>query len=214
MRAYSRFDTFLIETDQALRTVFGAPPRPQRTNPAAGVESGDHALPASARRLSGRLLRVDHAGEMSAQGLYRGQALTACNAATRAQMQQSAAEENDHLAWCDERIRALGSHRSALGPFWYFGSYALGAIAGLAGDRWSLGFVNETEQQVVEHLDDHLQRLPAGDKQSQAILKQMKIDEAHHAHVALNAGAQALPRPIRRLMRLTSKVMTRTAYWL
>jgi 3-demethoxyubiquinol 3-hydroxylase len=213
MRAYSLLDKFLIEADEALRTIYGASPTPQRPNPALKMPEGDHALPAEARRLAGRLLRVDHAGEVAAQGLYRGQALTARDANTRERMQHSAVEENDHLAWCDDRLAELGSHRSRLGPFWYLGSYVLGAVAGLAGDRWSLGFVNETEQQVVEHIDDHLQRLPTGDIKSRAVLVQMKIDEAHHAAVAQSAGGQILPRPIRRLMRLAAKFMTRTAYW-
>lgn len=213
MHAYSLLDRFLIETDQALHTIYGAPPAPQRPNPAAMVAVGDYALPSQARRLAGRLLRVDHAGEVSAQGLYRGQALTARDAATREQMQRSADDENDHLAWCDDRLAELGSRRSRLGPLWYLGAYALGAIAGLAGDRWSLSFVSETERQVVEHIDNHLQRLPAGDKRSHAVLAQMKIDEAHHADVAENAGGQVLPRPIKRFMRLTSKLMTGTAYW-
>ncbi len=214
MRTYSLLDKFFIEADKALRTVYGAPPTPQRPNPALKVPEGNHDLPAEARRLAGRLLRVDHAGEVAAQGLYRGQALTARNTNTRERMQHSADEENDHLAWCSDRLVELGSHRSRLGPFWYLGSYVLGAVAGLAGDRWSLGFVNEAEQQVVQHIDDHLKRLPAGDIKSRAVLAQMKIDEAQHAAVAQSAGGQLLPQPIRRLMRLTAKFMTRTAYWI
>ncbi len=213
MRTYSLLDRFLIEVDQALRTVYGAPPAAARLNPAEAVETAQDALPAPARRLSGRLLRVNHAGEVSAQGLYQGQALTARSPSIRDQMRRSAKEENDHLAWCNQRLAELGSHKSFLGPLWYLGSYALGAAAGLAGDRWSLGFVTETERQVVRHLEEHMQRLPAGDKKSQAILAQMKIDEAHHAHAATSAGAKALPGQIKRLMTLMSKVMTRTAYW-
>lgn len=214
MRVYSLLDRFLIEVDQALRTVYGAPPLARRTNPAEATDVGKNTLPAPARRLSGRLLRVNHAGEVSAQGLYQGQALTARNASVRDQMRRSADEENDHLAWCDQRLAELGSSRSWFGPFWYLGSYALGAAAGLAGDRWSLGFVTETERQVVKHLEDHMQRLPAGDRESHAILEQMKIDETHHAHTAISAGAEELPMPFKRLMTLMSKVMTRTAYWI
>lgn len=214
MRTYSLLDRLLIEADQALRTVYGAPPAAQRPSPAEPIEAREDLLPRAARRLSGRLLRVDHAGEISAQGLYHGQSLTARDPNVRDRMRHSAQEENDHLAWCDQRIAALESHKSWLNPLWYMGSYALGAVAGLAGDRWSLGFVNETEQQVVKHLEDHLQRLPAGDAKSQAVLAQMKIDEAHHADAAMTAGAQQLPGPFKRLMSLTSKVMTRTAYWI
>jgi ubiquinone biosynthesis monooxygenase Coq7 len=211
MRRYSWADKLLIEADQALSTVYGTQ-RARRSNP---MEiAGNEALPPSARRLSGRLLRVDHAGEVAAQGLYQGQALTARDAKVRQRMRHSAEEENDHLAWCHERILELGGRRSLFGPFWYLGSYALGAAAGLAGDRWSLGFVSETERQVVRHLDDHLQRLPAGDRRSQAILAQMKVDEAQHAKTATLAGGQELPGAFRQAMALMSTVMTRTAYWL
>ncbi len=213
MRTYSTLDRLFIEVDRAMCTVFGNPPTVQRSSPAADIDLNEDALPPAARRVSARLLRVDHAGEVSAQGLYQGQALTARNPRVREQMQHSAREENDHLAWCDGRIRELGGRRSRLNPLWYLGSYTLGAVAGLAGDRWSLGFVSETERQVVRHLDEHLQRVPAGDKKSQAILEQMKIDEAHHAHAALSAGGEELPAPVQRLMTMMSKVMTRTAYW-
>ena len=211
MRAYSLFDRVLIETDQALRTIYGEAPPSQRPSPAEPIE-GD-ILPRAAQRLSRRLLRVDHAGEVSAQGLYRGQALMARDPSVRDRMRHSAEEENDHLAWCEQRITELGSHRSLLGPIWYLGSYVLGATVGLAGDRWSLGFVNETERQVVKHLDDHMQRVAAGDKKSQAVLAHMKIDEAQHADAAVSAGAYELPSAIKGMMSLMSKVMTRTAFW-
>lgn len=213
MRNYSWTDKFLIEVDQALRTVHGTQ-QTRRPNPAEIAGANVDALPLSARRLSRRLLRVDHAGEVAAQGLYQGQALTARDAKVRERMRHSAEEENDHLAWTYERIRQLGGRRSLFGPFWYLGSYALGAAAGLAGDRWSLGFVSETERQVVRHLDDHLQRLPAGDRQSHAILAQMRIDEGRHAQAATHAGGQELPGAFKRMMTLMSKAMTRTAYWL
>ena len=129
-------------------------------------------------------------------------------------MNKSAAEENDHLVWCDQRLQDLGGHKSYLGPFWYVGSFAIGAFAGLVGDRWSLGFVKETEHQVVNHLENHLQQLSKTDYVSQAILEQMKTDELHHAHVASSAGAAELPIPVKRLMTLVSKVMTNTAYWI
>jgi ubiquinone biosynthesis monooxygenase Coq7 len=159
-------------------------------------------------------MRGNHAGEVAAQGLYQGQALTARLDSVRQQMERAALEENDHLAWCESRAKELGAHVSYLNPLWYGGSVAIGALAGLAGDKWSLGFVVETERQVVRHLDDHLARLPAQDAKSRAILEQMRQDEGHHATVALEAGGAALPEPIKRLMGLASQVMTRTAYYL
>jgi ubiquinone biosynthesis monooxygenase Coq7 len=199
--------------DQALRAVHTRPPTTGRPYPADAVTPAQ-PLSEAERRLSGRLLRVDHAGEVAAQGLYQGQALTAHEPKVRERMQRSAEEENDHLAWCDRRIETLGSYTSHLGPLWYLGSYTIGALAGLAGDRWSLGFVRETERQVIRHLDEHLGRLPPQDQESRAILEQMKVDEAHHAYVAERAGAVELPAPVRGLMRLVSKVMTTTAYWI
>jgi ubiquinone biosynthesis monooxygenase Coq7 len=159
-------------------------------------------------------MRVNHAGEIAAQGLYQGQALTARRSDVQERMRRSAMEENDHLAWCKERIEALGSRPSLLGPFWYWGSFAIGALAGAAGDKWSLGFVRETERQVVAHLKEHLQRLPEADASSRAVLEQMKADEAHHGQLAGQAGAAELPLPVQRLMGLASKVMTKTAYWI
>ncbi len=213
MRHYTPLDWLLIGADQALRTVHARPATTGRPNPAEAV-TGAEPLSEAERRLSGRLLRVDHAGEVAAQGLYQGQALSARDPKVRSRMQRSAEEENDHLAWCDRRIEALGTHTSYLGPFWYLGSYTIGALAGLAGDKWSLGFVRETERQVIRHLDEHLHRLPPQDQESRAILEQMKVDEARHAQVAEQAGAVELPAPVRGLMRLTSKVMTATAYWI
>ncbi len=213
MRHYSFLDHLLMEANKALQTVHARPSGTMRGNPASMVTT-QQRLSKRDRAHAGRLMRINHAGEVAAQGLYQGQALTARDPRIRTQMQRSAAEENDHLAWCDLRIEELGTHRSYLGPFWYFGSFGIGAIAGLAGDRWSLGFVRETERQVVEHLNDHLDRLPANDKKSRAILKQMQIDEEHHSHVAEHAGAVELPRPIRGAMKLVSKIMTRAAYWI
>ncbi len=158
------------------------------------------------------LMRVNHAGEIAAQGLYQGQAATARLEQVRESMERAAEEENDHLAWCEERLAELGSRPSILNPVWYAGAFTIGAAAGLIGDRWSLGFVAETERQVVRHLDDHLDRLPEGDSRSRAILAQMKIDEQHHGAVAENAGGAALPRPVRHLMGIVSRVMTRGAY--
>ena len=213
MRHYSLLDRLLMEVDQSLRTVYGRPPVTARANPSDAIEEAELSDPE--RELAGRLMRINHAGEVSAQGLYQGQALTAKREDIRDQMQRSAMEENDHLAWCEQRIAELGTHKSQLSPFWYWGSFSLGAIAGAIGDKWSLGFVTETEHQVVRHLEDHLQRLPEQDDKSRAVLEQMKEDEAHHAHVALEAGGAELPTPIKKLlMPLLSKVMTKTTYWI
>lgn len=211
-RDYTSFDRLLMQLDKAVRTVFGSPSVTERPNPADAQP--DTELSADERHLVTGLMRVNHAGEVSAQALYQGQALTAKLAEVRGRMDQAAMEENDHLAWCQQRLTELGSHTSVLNPLWYAGSFAIGALAGLAGDKWSLGFVVETEKQVVHHLEGHLERLPAQDHKSRAILEQMKDDEAHHATTALQAGSAELPLPVKQLMRLTSKVMTNTAYFL
>jgi ubiquinone biosynthesis monooxygenase Coq7 len=184
----------------------------RRPNP-AGSLTETVAIPAERRHVVG-LMRINHAGEVAAQALYAGQALTAKEAATQASMVEAAQEETDHLAWCSERIDELGGRKSVLNPVWYAGSFAIGALAGLAGDKVSLGFVAETEKQVGKHLESHLRDLPQGDARTRAIIEQMRVDEAHHGQSAAKAGANELPPPIRALMKLTSKVMTRTAYWL
>lgn len=212
MREYTLFDRFLIGMDQALQTVHAPPRTTERENPAEDIPDADD-LPAIDRDLAGRLMRINHAGEIAAQGLYQGQALTARDPQVKQQMQRSSEEENDHLAWCEQRIQELDGHKSRLGPFWYLGSYAIGATAGLLGDKWSLGFVRETENQVVEHIDGHMNRLSEQDLRSRAILEQMRVDEARHAYKASLAGAANLPSPVRGLMRLASRVMTGTAYW-
>lgn len=211
-RHYSLFDRLLGQLDQAVRTVAGPMPRTDRPNPAA--DAPETPLAEDERALAGRLMRINHAGEVAAQALYQSQALTARQPRLREAMQQAAREENDHLAWTEERIRELGTHTSYLGPFWYAGSFAIGALAGLAGDRWNLGFVAETEHQVVRHLDEHLSRLPDHDTRSRRILEQMRDDELHHATQAIEAGAHRLPEPVKLAMQLTSKIMTRTAYWI
>ncbi len=210
MRRYSMADRMLMALDQALRTVHAPPPTTGRPYPAEGIPEAD--LTPTERDRSARLMRVDHAGEVAAQGLYQGQALFARDERVKQRMLESSEEEYDHLAWCERRLDELGSRTSHLGPFWYTGSYAIGALASAAGDRWSLGFVKETEKQVVAHLEDHLRRLPPRDARSRAILEQMKIDEGHHAYKAHLAGAADLPGPVKALMRITSKVMTATAY--
>jgi ubiquinone biosynthesis monooxygenase Coq7 len=211
-RQFSGLDKFISGLDQALHTVFGPTPRAERTNPATNAPA--HDLDDRQRDLATRLMRINHAGEVSAQALYQGQAATARLPVVREKMEQAAQEENDHLAWTAERIGELGGHTSWLNPLWYAGSFTIGAIAGIAGDKWSLGFVAETEHQVVRHLDDHLSRLPQEDRKSRVILEQMRVDEAHHATTAIEAGAAELPAPVRQLMGLTSKIMTRTAYWI
>jgi len=198
--------------DQALRTVFGKPQVTERTPPDTDLQQSELSKE-EARHVAG-LMRINHAGEVCAQALYQGQALTAKLPNVREKMERAAQEENDHLAWCENRLKELGDHTSYLNPFWYGGSFAIGALAGLAGDKWSLGFVVETERQVVKHLDSHLQQIPAQDEKSRAILEQMKIDEGHHATVALQAGGAELPTPVKKLMQTTSKLMTRTTYWL
>ncbi len=210
MRHLSSADRLCLGIDTALRTIFGAAPTTDRPDPAQTFDETD--LSDSERRHIAGLMRVNHTGEVCAQALYQGQAVTARLEQVRDKMEQAAIEENDHLAWCDTRLRQLDSRTSLLNPFWYGGSFAIGALAGLAGDRWSLGFVAETEDQVVRHLDDHLQQLPEGDQKSRAVLETMRDDEARHATAALEAGGAPLPAPIRGLMGLMSKVMTKTAY--
>lgn len=210
-RHYTPVDTLLMNLDQAVRTLFGAPLTTGRANPAAATPPAE--LTPTDQRQSGRLMRVNHTGEVCAQALYQGQALTARETAVRDNLKQAAAEENDHLAWCQARLRELDSHPSVLNPLFYTGAFALGALAGSVGDRWNLGFLAETEQQVVEHLHGHLTQLPSADVASRAIVSQMKEDEAHHAASAMAAGAARLPFPARWLMRGAARIMTGTTYW-
>jgi 3-demethoxyubiquinol 3-hydroxylase len=175
---------------------------------------GELVLEEAERRESARLMRVNHAGEIAAQALYRGQALTARNAQAAAAMSEAAAEELDHLAWCEQRIAELGGQVSVLNPLWYAGSFLIGSLAGVLGDRTSLGFLSETERQVESHLQDHLNRLPPADKRSRAIVEQMKHDEIGHGAKAETLGAAGLPGWVKEAMRLTSRLMTRGSYWL
>ncbi len=212
MNRFNKLDNIIIYFDKGLRTLWGEPVGTIRPDPAQLFEEVE--LTTVEQQLSARLMRVDHAGEVAAQALYQGQALTARRIDIRDQLQQSAIEENDHLRWCQNRIRELNSHTSWLNPIWYPGSLLIGAVAGLVGDKWSLGFLAETERQVVKHIENHLQQLPASDHKSRAILKQMQIDEAHHASIAIKAGAVALPKPIKWLMAKTAKIMTKTSFWI
>jgi 3-demethoxyubiquinol 3-hydroxylase len=203
-------DALLTLAGRALRAV-AAPATAQRPSPAKSAPSAD-LDPAQQRHAAG-LMRVNHAGEVAAQALYHGQAAFAKSPATRDWLLQAAREEGDHLAWCEQRLQELGSRPSLLGPLWYAGSFAIGAAAAIAGDRLSLGFVAETERQVEQHIDDHLQRLPPQDSRSRAILETMRSDEVAHGRRALDAGGVELPGPAKAAMHATSRVMTFTSYW-
>jgi 3-demethoxyubiquinol 3-hydroxylase len=210
-RHYTPIDRLIGSVDQALRTLLSGNSA-ARPYPAEGI--GETVEQPGQRRRAAALMRVNHSGEVAAQALYQGQAAVAANPATRAALTEAAREETDHLAWCATRIHELGGRTSLLNPLWYAGSFAIGALAGLAGDRTSLGFVAETERQVVEHLEGHLHRLPPTDARTRAIVQQMSADEARHGHNALSAGGAELPAFARAMMKATARIMTRTAYWL
>ena len=209
-RTYSPIDRILIGLDQALKRPGNSKAVANRDNPAGSISETD--LDESQRQHVAGLMRINHTGEVCAQALYAGQAAGARTVEVRDKMKQAADEEQDHLAWCAERLDELDSHPSRLDWFWYSGSYALGLVAGFAGDKWSLGFLKETENQVEAHLQEHIGRLPEADQRSQAILEQMKIDEASHAAMAEEAGARPLPESIRKLMKLTADTMKAIAY--
>ncbi|HEC30005.1 MAG TPA: 2-polyprenyl-3-methyl-6-methoxy-1,4-benzoquinone monooxygenase [Gammaproteobacteria bacterium] len=209
-RRYNPIDRLINNLDQAIHTLFGKPDISERPYPAINIEESE--MDASKISHVSGLMRINHTGEVCAQALYQGQAMTARLTHVRENMERAALEENDHLDWCNNRLQELGGHTSYLNPLWYLGSFTLGATAGLVGDKWSLGFVAETEKQVVKHLENHLQKIPENDQRSRAILEQMKIDEERHGTMALNAGGMELPEPVKKLMGLTSKVMTTLAY--
>jgi ubiquinone biosynthesis monooxygenase Coq7 len=211
MRQLSFIDSLLCVADNSLRTLAGGYQTTRRPTPARDLPEAD--MSTEEKRHVAGLMRINHCGEVCAQALYQGQALTARLPEVREKMEQAAREENDHLDWCYQRLVELDTHVSYLNPLWYAGSFTLGAIAGAIGDRWSLGFVVETERQVVKHLEHHIQQLPEQDVRSRAILEVMKEDELHHATTALNAGGAELPWVIKGAMRLMSKVMTRTVYY-
>ena len=206
----TRTDALLAAADTALRTLFATPraskPAPQADTPATELNEAD-------KRLSAALMRVNHVGEVCAQALYTAQALTTPNPALRAHFMQACDEETDHLAWTKQRLDELGSHTSVLNPLWYAGAFGIGLLAGRMGNAISLGFVVETERQVEAHLLSHLDRLPAGDTASRAIVTQMAADEVQHAVEAQKAGALELPAPVKGLMRAAAKVMTTTAHY-
>lgn len=203
-------DRLIVEFDQGLRTLFGQPKITERPDPAAATPDCD--LEESQRDHVGRLMRINHTGEVCAQALYQGQALTARTPEVRDALARSAEEENDHLDWCERRIDQLGGRKSLLNPFWYVGSLTIGALAGVAGDRWSLGFVHETERQVEGHLDEHLAQLPPEDEKSRKVLEQMRDDEIEHGSKAMALGGTELPDLIKKTMKLTAKMMTTAVY--
>jgi ubiquinone biosynthesis monooxygenase Coq7 len=213
MRQLKLLERFLCEVDTALRTIFVPKQRvSQRPNPAE--MQPEQAMTMQEKRHAAGLMRVNHAGEVCAQALYQGQAATARLTEIKQKMTQAAEEEVDHLAWCEARLRELDSRPSTLNFIWYSGSYMLGALAGLAGDRWSLGFVAETERQVAAHLQNHLKNLPKQDLKTKAILVRMQDDETQHAETAIAAGAAELPVLIKQVMSGTSKLLTWGSYYI
>ena len=210
-RQLSRADNLIHQFDTVLRTLVPGAAQPSRPSPAT-EDIQDEPLDAEQRQHAAGLMRINHTGEVCAQALYQGQGLTAKLPEVRGQMEEAAQEEVDHLAWCDARLQELDGRTSLLNPFFYVTSFGLGAVAGAVGDRVSLGFVAATEEQVGRHLDEHLEKLPRGDRRSRAILHQMAIDEAHHAHQALEAGGARFPAPVKAGMTLMSKVMTESVY--
>jgi len=211
VRNYSLIDQVCLKTDQFLRVLGGAQSPSIRPNPAEAMEA-PRLSKAEEKHVAG-LMRVNYAGEVCAQALYQGQALMSTNMNIRYQLEKAGLEEEDHLYWCQSRLQELNSHVSLLNPFWYAGSFLLGAIAGKWGDAWSLGFLEETEKQVVIHLEDHLQKLPSNDHKTRKILETMRDEEAQHAETAHHAGAKTLPGFIKTAMRFSAKIMTKTAYW-
>jgi ubiquinone biosynthesis monooxygenase Coq7 len=204
-------DRLIVSFDRGLRTLFG-PAASAREVPGAGLP--ETQMNEGQRQHAAALMRVNHTGEVCAQALYQGQALTARSSDARAALERAAQEETEHLAWTGRRIEELGGRKSVLNPLWYAGSFAMGAASGLLGDRWNLGFLAETERQVVEHLDGHLKELPPDDAKSRAVVEEMRLDEARHATTAYQHGAADLPLPVRGLMRVASKLMTKTTYWI
>jgi ubiquinone biosynthesis monooxygenase Coq7 len=204
------FDKLIIEFDKVVRTIHGEVAQP-RTTPLA-KDVSHQVLTDAERKHAAGLMRVNHVGEVCAQALYQAQRLTSSSSEMKKKLAHAAIEEEDHLHWCSQRLQELNSRPSLLNPVWYSGAFALGVIAGLAGDAWSLGFVAETEKQVELHLETHLETLPKQDLASRAIVDQMRIDEIAHGQAAKNAGGANLPEPIQKIMQAISKVMTTTAY--
>ncbi len=212
VRKLTPVDRLLASANNALRTV--AAPAGDATRPYPAEDIVESDLSEAERRHAAGLMRVNHSGEVAAQALYQGHAAVARDRSIEAQIHEAAVEEFDHLAWCERRLAELGETPSKLAPAWYTGSFLIGAASGLLGDRWSLGFIAETEKQVCEHLDSHLDGLPQSDEKSRAVVKQMRDEEEEHGDHARAAGAAELPSPVKGLMRLTARVMTRSAYWI
>ena len=204
-------DQIISEIDKGIKFSLDNYQKENRRYPASNIQEDD--LNEFDRNNSANLMRVNHSGEVAAQGLYRGQALTARLEGTREKMDHAALEELDHLSWCNKRLEELNDKPSLLNPLWYGLSFGMGAIAGAAGDKWSLGFVHETEEQVVIHLEEHLEKLSNKDKKTIAILEQMRIDEAQHSEEALESGAEILPEGVKKIMSLIAKVMTKSSYY-
>ncbi len=202
-------DRFIVEFDKGLRTLFS---QAHSVRPYPDAEVMEASMSEEEKKQSAALMRVNHSGEICAQALYQGQALTARDPEVQQKLQHAAQEETEHLAWTAHRVQELGGHLSALNPFWYTGSLAIGAFAGLLGDKWNLGFLSETEQQVGGHLQSHLSKLPVQDEKSRAIVAQMYTDEIGHADMAVELGGVELPKPVQMLMKLNGKVMTGAAY--
>jgi ubiquinone biosynthesis monooxygenase Coq7 len=212
-RRFDLADRLMGEIDNIIK-ILTVSARPRREIPQVAAATPLAPLAPAERESSVRLMRVNHSGEVAAQALYQGQSLTARDAAVRAAMREAAAEEVDHLAWCEQRLKELQGRTSILNPLWYLGSFALGACAGALGDRNSLGFIAETEKQVESHLRDHLERLSPQDSRSRAILEQMTLDEMRHGAKAASLGGKPLPFPVVMAMRATSRLMTRGSYWI
>jgi ubiquinone biosynthesis monooxygenase Coq7 len=211
-RHYRFLDKLCLGIDQAVRALQNTAKTSGQAYP--GKKIAEAELSDKQRKHSAGLMRINHAGEICAQALYHGQGVVSRSREVQVKMQLAAIEEGDHLMWCKQRLEELGSHTSYLNPLWYTGSFCIGMIAGVVGDQWSLGFVAETERQVIKHLDHHLKTLPAQDERSYQILKQMQTDEAQHRDEAIALGAKDLPNWIKMTMAFTSKVMVKSAYWI
>jgi ubiquinone biosynthesis monooxygenase Coq7 len=210
-RHYTFLDRLCLGVDQAVRALAGTVKTSGAVYPGKNIK--DPSLNEEQRKHAAALMRINHAGEICAQALYHGQGVVSRSQEVQEKMHLAAMEEGDHLAWCQQRLDELGSHASYLNPLWYAGSFCIGMAAGMIGDKWSLGFVAETERQVITHLQNHLNILPAADERSYAILQKMETDEAKHRDEAVKLGAKELPWTIQKTMGFISKVMVRTAYW-
>ncbi|MCZ6501762.1 MAG: 2-polyprenyl-3-methyl-6-methoxy-1,4-benzoquinone monooxygenase [Gammaproteobacteria bacterium] len=211
MPSLSPIDQLITHVDTFIKTTTGSIGHRDRPSPAETMPETE--LSAEERAYSARLMRINHCGEVCAQALYHGQALTARDTRTSSVMQRAAAEESDHLAWCEQRIQELDSHVSFLNPIWYAASFSMGALTGLLGDKINLGFIAATEQEVCRHLDEHLEKLPPHDEKSRAVLRQMRVDESRHATTAMEHGGTQYPESVKSIMRQVSKLMTRSTYW-